>query len=385
MADTLPDVAPIRLARIETFVHRAVLERPMRASFGTLEARSTLLVRVEDADGAHGWGECWVTWPSFGAEHRALHVERTLAPLTFETDRSPAETFQELTSRTAVLALQTAEPGPLAQATGGLDMALWDLAARREGRPLASLLGATASDVPAYASGIAPDEAPDVVDRERKAGHRRFKLKLGFGRAIDLPAVAGLRAALRDGEGLMLDANQAWSREEARAMAEAVVVHDPLWLEEPLPADAPAGDWAQVAEAGVPLAGGENLVGRTTFDRAIADGHLAVVQPDAGKWGGVTGCLAVARAARAAGRLYCPHHLGGMVGLAVAAHITAACGDPRSLLEVDVNRNPLREAMAPALPINGGRAALPPGPGLGIEPDLDAMAPFLARHGEAVR
>ena len=357
----------------------------MRASFGAMDARCALLVRVEDADGAHGWGETWCNWPTYGPEHRALTIERTLAPIAFEAARTPADLFEDLTRRTAVLAIQTGEHGPIAQAIGGLDMAVWDLAARRAGRPLCDVLGAERRTVLAYASGIAPEDADGFVARERERGHRRFKLKLGFGRESDLAAVEAMRARLRPGERFMLDANQAWDAETATGMAEAIAGGGdaPLWLEEPVRADTPWEDWQRIASFGVRLAGGENLIGRGAFDTAIEAGALGVIQPDAGKWGGITGCLAIAREAREAGRLYCPHHLGGAVGLYAAAHLTAAGGDPDSILEMDVNPNPLREAMAPPLALHDGTVTLSDAPGLGIEPDLDALADHVARRGEA--
>src|SRR3546814_2896454 len=80
--------------------------------------------------------------------------------------------------------------------------------------------------------------------------------------------------------------------------------------------DAPAADWARLAEAfPIPLAAGENLRGEAAFDAAIDGGALSVVQPDVAKWGGVSGCFAVARRALTAGRVYCPHYLGGGIGL----------------------------------------------------------------------
>ena len=357
----------------------------MRASFGLMDARCTLLVRVEDEDGAHGWGEVWCNWPTFGAEHRAQLIERTLAPVAFEASMAPDALFAALTRRTEVLAIQTGEHGPVAQAIGGLDMAVWDLAARRAGLPLARLLGAEAGTVLAYASGIDPAESPETLPRERARGHRRFKVKLGFGRDRDLDTLAALRDGIGGDERFMLDANQAWTPSEAEGMATAIARGgaDPLWLEEPMRADAPDEAWRSVAAHGVRIAGGENLLGRDAFDRAIAAGALGVIQPDAGKWGGVTGCLAVARAAGAADRLYCPHHLGGAVGLLAAAHLTAASGDPRSILEMDVNPNPLRERMATIPAMKEGTMTLPDATGLGIEPDLEALAPWLTREGKA--
>jgi len=126
----------------------------------------------------------------------------------------------------------------------------------------------------------------------------------------------------------------------------------------------------------MPLAGGENLIGLPAFEAAIAAGHLSVIQPDAAKWGGVSGCFSVAKAALAAGRRYCPHFLGAGIGLVASAHILAAAGG-NGLLEIDVNGNPLRDAVEPGWPVvRNGSVVLPDGPGLGLVPDLERLARF---------
>ena len=88
------------------------------------------------------------------------------------------------------------------------------------------------------------------------------------------------------------------------------------------------------------------------------------------KWGGFSGCLPVARAIRAAGLRYCPHYLGGGIGLLASAHLLAAAGGD-GLLEIDANDNPLRTATCGAVArIRAGRATLDEAPGLGFTPDL---------------
>ena len=73
--------APPALARVEAHVLRWPVKVPVRTSFGTMHDRPAVLVRVEDAEGAHGWGEAWCNFPSCGAEHRARLIESVLAPL----------------------------------------------------------------------------------------------------------------------------------------------------------------------------------------------------------------------------------------------------------------------------------------------------------------
>ena len=136
------------------------------------------------------------------------------------------------------------------------------------------------------------------------------------------------------------------------------------------------------AVASTTLAAGENLRGVGAFQTAIDFGLFGVLQPDAAKWGGHSGCLPVARAALAAGRTYCPHFLGGAIGLMHSLHLLAAVRGP-GLLEVDANPNPLREGLlGDLLTVKDGCVSLPGGQGLGLEPDLKPLANFRSLHIE---
>jgi L-alanine-DL-glutamate epimerase-like enolase superfamily enzyme len=344
--------------------------------------RPAVLVRVEDADGAFGWGEAWCNFPSCGAEHRARLIESVLAPLIVgRTFAAPEAAFRELSAKTAVLAIQSGEPGPIAQAIAGVDIALHDLAARRAGVPLWRLLARdgsselaanAAAKLPVYASGINPDDPGSVVERLRGEGHVAFKLKVGFGDERDLQNLAAIRAVAGVDATLMVDANQAWSFAEASAIAARLAEFQPAWLEEPLRADRPWPEWQRLAAlAPVPLAAGENAIGEQAFDALIDSGAIAVVQPDLAKWGGVSGVLAVIERIAARKLRYCPHYLGAGIGLLASAHVLAARGRADGLLEVDSNENPLRSELCPQLAqLDAGTIALGDAPGLGIEPDL---------------
>ena len=333
-----------RIHAVTTQVYRAPLAVPVVTSFGTMTDRPMLLVRIEDSDGAVGWGEAWCNFPSVGAEHRARLVESVLGPLLAGADvADPAEAFATLTARTAVLAIQSGEMGPLAQAIAGVDIALWDLHARRLSQPLWRLLGGAAGPWPAYASGINPEGAVALALARQADGYGAFKLKLGFGRARDIGNLQALRAALGPGAVLAADVNQGWSVAEALAMLPELAPFDLAWLEEPVRADTPWADWQHLAAAApMPLAAGENLAGHAAFQAAIDSGAIRVLQPDLAKWGGFSGALPVARHALAAGLRFCPHYLGGGIGLRASAHLLAAAGGD-GLLEVDANDNPLRQ------------------------------------------
>jgi L-alanine-DL-glutamate epimerase-like enolase superfamily enzyme len=370
--------APIR--RLAAHALRWPVETPVRTSFGVMHDRPMLLVELEAADGLRGWGEEWCNFPGVGAEHRANLLASVFAPLLEgAAPREPAAWFAELTARTAVLALQSGEPGPIAQCIAGIDIALWDLAARRAGEPLWRFLGGTDAQVGVYASGLNPDAPEKLAAARRSEGFTAFKLKVGFGPERDLANLHALRAELGDGARLMVDANQAWDLPQALAMSASFAPFHLDWLEEPLRADAPWQDWQSLAASSpVPLAAGENVAGDAAFDSAIASRSLAVVQPDMAKWGGFSGCLPVARRIRAAKLRCCPHYLGGGVGLLASAHLLAAAGGD-GILEVDANPNPLRTAACGALArIHDGRARLGEEPGLGIDPDVAALRALCA-------
>jgi D-galactarolactone cycloisomerase len=360
------------ITRIEISCFRHPLKQPLRTVFGLVESRPALTLRIEDSDGAEGYGEIWCNFPQPGAEYRARLAASVLPrALKGVSSADPFATWTTLRERLHRLALQAGEPGPADQIASGVDIALHDLAARKAGVPLAVRLGGKRRSLPVYASGIDSREAPCMMAAARAQGYRAFKLRVGFGRVSDKRSVAAAYRALQPGETLMADANQAWDVDEACYMAEAFAAYQLVWLEEPIAADRPGSEWLRVAAASMaPLAGGENLRSAMDFDEAIAGSFLGVIQPDICKWGGLSACLDVARKAQAARKRYCPHYLGGGIGLAASAHLLSAVGGD-GLLEVDVNDNALREAFAgPVLPLRNGMVELPDAPGLGYRPDI---------------
>ncbi len=365
----------IRVARIRIEVFRAPMPNPVVVSFGAIAERVIAMVGLEDADGAVGRGDIWGNFPSITTEYRARLAGRLLPDLLLDkvvTD-IPAQ-YAAMMRQLRVLAIQSAEYGPVAAIVAAADQALWDLAARRRGVPLRRLLDAGARDrIPAYASGLNPGDGPEAAGWARQAGHRNFKLKVGFGEETDRGNVEAIRRDMGAGERLFVDANQRWDLETAEKAAGWLADTGVGWLEEPMRADMPDGDWQRLRTAmRLPLAGGENLADHSLIDRAL--GWLDIMQPDVGKWGGVSDNTAIARRALARGRTYCPHWLAGGLGLLHSANILAAVGGD-GLLEMDVNANPLREAViGEALEVEDGQVRLPDGPGLGVEIDLEAMA-----------
>lgn len=379
-------MTPATLARIDAHVLRVPISEPVRTSFGTMGERWAVYVRAEDSEGAHGWGEVWCNFPPSSARHRGRLVADTVAPLALgKSLDDPVALWAAMDRALHVLRLQSGDAGAFSAAQAGLDLAFHDLRARKLGMPLwRSLGGSDGSPVPVYASGINPGRAAfETVERTRAAGHRAFKIKVGFGEEPDLGSLRPVAKASHAGERLMVDANQGWDLATACRMAPKLAEFGLDWIEEPLPVDRPVSEWTQVAAlAPARLAGGENLRGAGSFQQTIEAGLLGVLQPDAAKWGGHSGCLPVARAALAAGRMYCPHFLGGAIGLLHSLHLLAAVRGP-GLLEVDANPNPLREDfLGDLLRVRDGCVALPAGPGLGLEPEPKLLLNLRSLHLE---
>jgi len=367
----ISNVAPITIARAEIFVFRAPVEEPVRTSFGVMHNRPAVLLRLEDKEGTHGWGEAWCNFPACGAEHRARLLETVIVPLLLgKTWAKADDAFHQLTRQTAVLALQADEQGPLAQAIAAADIAVWDMFARKAQQPLFRYLGGSeVRAVPAYASGINPLGVAESIERSRAAGYRAFKVKIGFDQKRDLDNIKTVAGMLQSGERFGVDANQAWSLPEALNMAKLLADFPLMWLEEPLRCDVDLSQWELLrGNCAIPLAAGENMRSVHTFQRALLSQAFGVIQPDMCKWGGFTACLPIAESILQAQIRYCPHYLGGGIGLVASAHLLAAAGGD-GLLEVDSNPNPLRELLAQPYPaMRDGMFAMPQEPGLGVEP-----------------
>ncbi len=369
---------PFRIRRLDIYRYQASVEA-RRSSFGLNSERSALLICVHDTDGFSGWGEVWTGMPAFGAQHRAQLLEKVVAPkLVGRVVSSPVELRQSLIHELLPIVRLAGEPGPVAQILAGLDCAVWDLVAQRAKKPLYELLGGVSRAVKTYASGVSPMVTPAELDQVRRMGFDSFKVKAGFDDDEVLPALSKLSRTLHRDENMMIDANCGWDVESALAASRFLADTELLWIEEPIGPERTESEWAYLAgQACHPLAAGENMSDKTAFVKAFE--WLKVIQPDLGKWGGVSEVLPLAKRAVAAGLLYCPHTFGTHISAAHSAHVLAAAGgDGR--LELDVTGNPLRFVSEPAVALTNGIGLLGREPGIGVEMSLERVRPFLCDH-----
>ena len=337
-------------------------------ALGLMPTRPALLIRVRSEDGCDGWGEIWANFPPRANIHKAHVVEDVIAPrLRGFSFTEPAEADLFLRETLSIYFLHVGQTRVLEHILAGIDVALWDLALRSAGQTFAAHMGLSESSSHTYASSINPPDLERLIPLHAGWGQSQFKLKLGFDDTADRAFVRKAAAILPPGARLMLDNNQTWDLPRAEAMLRSLEDFEPLFAEEPIPADSDHSDWEHLARiTAIPLAGGENLYGMEEFLRMVEAG-LLYLQPDVAKWGGVSGALALANALPS-GVVLWPHFMGTAVGQVAALSVAAAVG-AGSVCEMDVNANPLRTGLCGSvLSICDGRVALPSAPGLVVPP-----------------
>jgi len=325
-----------------------------------------LLVRVETDSGIVGWGEAfgYAVWPV-----TRTAIEKLIAPMAIGRDeRDIAGLMGDLQRKLHIIG----RTGPVVYAMSGLDIALWDIAGKAAGRPFAELLGGVRRrQIPAYASLVRYDDAERVKRNAAAAVARGFKaVKL---HEIEPSHVRAAREALGRDVDLMMDTNCPWTVDEAVSIADQVREYDLLWLEEPVfpPEDFPG--LARVRREGrVAIAAGENAMSCTDFRAMFAAGAVDFAQPSVTKIGGVSEMMQIARLAGEYGVKLVPHSPYFGPGLLASIHMAAAF-ERETLIEysyVELGANPMGDANA----VYDGMVSLPPGPGLGRDPDPGVIA-----------
>jgi L-alanine-DL-glutamate epimerase-like enolase superfamily enzyme len=278
-------------------------------------------------------------------------------------------------------------------AISGIDIALWDILAKRAELPLHVVLGGGGTtQIPTYVGcmtlGIQP--IPDLV-REAvgyaEQGYRALKIRGGAGVEADREAVRAVRGALPDID-IMVDANCAYAWQPAVDLARKLAEFDITWFEDPFDYAVPnhhnlMGRLAQSSP--VAIASGGLVASRFDFQSLLEAGGCQYVTPDVVKCGGISEAMKIAAMASAAGILVAPHTVAGLAGIA-NAHFTAAIPtNARSYMEWDPVPSPLQtELMSPPPRVTGGLLTLPSGPGLGVSVNSEVVDAYPARHEKGI-
>lgn len=373
----------MKIARIEAFPVRY----PEPNNNG--KTRSLTLVRIEADDGQTGWGEA-IT----GAQETSLAVkliaERRLGPLLIGED--PREVVR-LWGRMRDATYWDGNGGIVTFSISAIDMALWDLKGRIEGRSLSDMLGGRKHDrLRACASTIFHSDDLDLVGEEfagfRAQGYTVVKggwghnLETAFGRdeARDLAIARTVRAAIGPELDMICDvvALAGWTPDHAIRMARQLDDEVRLyWLEDPLPEqDLDGYRWLREAVTTRICTGEKGWTG-DHYARLIDSGALDVIMLDPGKAEGVTGAWNVIQAAAAAGRDWNAHSWSSALNTAASLQLAAASSNVL-LMELKPLPSPMQHELV-RLPIeqHDGWVIPPSGPGLGVEVDEAVVREYL--------
>ena len=354
-------------------------ERRFRYAGGVCTGRLTSLVKVRTDEGIEGIGSVY----SHPDLVRTI-IENQLRP--FLLGENPLE-IERIWDRCYVLTRWYGRKGAAMSALGGVDIALWDIKGKAEGKRVCDMIGTARNRVPAYASGLlwkdAAEELQEEAQRHLEAGFRGMKMRLGRNRNYDLAGLRAVREAVGGDVRLMVDGNARYTLEEARSMAPAFRDAGIFWLEEPFAPENPSAFKAlRPALHGIPLAAGENEFGFQGFSELIDGEVVQIAQPDCCRCGGLSEALRIASHALQCGVRIAPHTWSDAVALTANMHLVAATSDALTV-EVDRTGNPFIDDLLVAGPrIDRGFAVLPKGPGLGIELDEDVVARHTVQRGE---
>ncbi len=370
-----PDRAVSRIARVEAWPVNVPLEAPYEMAPGVVAGIHRTIVRLTTSDGVVGLGETPAPEDAaaLGGELGQALVGRETSAVRAELDARARPSVRHRTDAKVLI------ENPLA----GVEIALWDVAAREAGVPLCRLLGETVRTEVAFAEYFAyragREESPTQVAAYcarmvEEHGSPAFEGKVGV-RPVeaDVRLVREVRAALGDDRLLRLDANMGWRPETAGDALARLEPYDVANVEEPV------ATFAEMAElrrsTAIPFSA-------HTPDVALA---AALGAPDAiviglAFCGGIAGTRRFVAECEAAGITF--WFYGGDLGIATAAYLHVAAATPylerpsQSLLRWTADDVVAGGPFAP----EGGVVAVPTGPGLGVELDESALARCVERY-----
>lgn len=362
------------MSKIER-LHSYIIRYPDPNDFNN--ARMTLLLRIDTADGVTGWGEAIAMWPE-ACRATAQIIHEGLGPVVIGQDGTQTDMLWQAMRRHA---WWYGEGGIASLAISAIDMALWDIRAQVAGQPLYELLGGLQHHrLPACASAhvnkATEAECVNEVAGFFAAGFRSTKLgfakkglsSIGGDPDTDVSFVAALRRELGPEAELLIDIGNGvrWDVDTAISVSNRMAQHGIGWIEEPLYPTDDAGYRRFKAETTVPVASGEREWTATGYRRLIEAGSVDILGVDPARVEGVTGFLAVDQLAGAAGKTVNAHAWSTALTSAVSLHLSLASPNTRLFelkpFPVVVQQELVEQPIAQV----DGWVYPPTGPGLGI-------------------
>ncbi len=365
-----------------TEVEAIILRQPQLDESIADGSQDDLVVRVHTDAGVVGVGEVDSAPEVVKAAIEAPHshaIAAGLRAVLIGQDPLDVERLWDVMYRATIY---FGRRGVAVHAISGIDLALWDIRGKVEGKPVCELLGTPRRDrIRAYASTLMPETEQAVRETVSRLVDQGFTaVKLGWGPlGRDADHDVRLAAAAREAAGervdILIDAGLGYGADAERAsrVARELERLGVYWLEEPFEADELEA-YARLAEAvDLRIAAGEQDATRWGFRELMDAGHLDVIQPDVTRCGGLTEALRIARLAEARGVACVPHAWKSGIIKAASLHLNAVL--PEALFqEYCVAGTPINNALTrQSFPLEDGYVRVPTDPGLGVDLDPEVL------------
>lgn len=348
--------------------------------------RSFALLKISTDEGICGWGEAS---DSYG--HANPLTVRALVEETFRwrlLDQDPLTASTLLPDIRKRMYITLGQRGLPMQTISAIDIALWDIRGKVEGRSISAMLGPRRLEVALYAAGkpefrLSGAEYCSSVFADLLAhGVRAAKVRTGQARESDIRFLREVRDALPPYVGLLVDGYFNYTRSSALRIGKVLEEIGAVCFEEPLHPRNLKEIARLAAELQVPLAYGEHCFTVDDFRDLIVADAAGILQPDATICGGISEMVSVGVLCDTFGLDVIPH-CGGLTAIGLAANLHAAAAIPSCrLFEFDARaQQPLRDLLAKGAPfrldkVEDGCLRIPTDPGLGIEIDEDVLAEY---------
>ena len=337
----------MKISSIKSHVLRYELDKELGYSQQYYKHRTAHLVEIETDEGITGWGEC------FGPGNIALAnkyiVEKVIQPLIIGEDPINKEYIWH---KVYNLLRDSGQKGMPIQALSGIDIALWDILAKKAKLPLYQLLGGkTNNKIPVYGYGMMLQKKPveelcELFKKEanqiKEKKFKAMKMKVGLGPKEDLMLVSAVREAIGNNFKLMVDANHAYNRNDALYVGKGLVEMEIYWFEEPVAPEDYDGYKELKEKLKTNIAGGEAEFTKYGWNQLIKNNCIDIAQPEVCGLGGITEYLKVSALAQSNFIPIVNHVWGSALSVAVNLHLLTSLPDmpgglfpTKSMLEFD--------------------------------------------------
>jgi L-alanine-DL-glutamate epimerase-like enolase superfamily enzyme len=349
----------MKVSRVTTWMVKVPQQAPIapyRSHVRTSSTTTKIIVRLDTAEGLYGWGEANINFLS-GINLGELQKQAS----------------EWMVGRDATNISQFHETCPLeTRLKAGVELAMWDIAGKVAGLPVAELLGGVIREEVELAAcmGIQTYErAGEIALHYVEEGYSTLKTKAGSDADEDFEMARGVYDAVGDKLKLRLDPNRAYTKEQAAELAKRLEPFNLEYLEQPIPAE-PLSDAKWLREqTTIPIALNESVVFPDSVMQIFKEDAASHILPDTHIAGGIWPCVKIGHLCEAAG-VPCIMHCGHDLGPKTAAMIHIAASGPSYSLANDCTYFGLvDDILTEMIPINCGKMRVPDLPGLGIECD----------------